>query len=341
MAVFSGNGSAGSPSFTFSSDTDTGLYRIGDNDIGLAVGSALRLRANSNGVAIGSVSAPSASYSVVTDGSVLVGNPGIAGHFVRITAAGAAQDSGVQFGDANRAIYTNTTNSDIFIKANSGGPQFTIFTADGRGKFNKTTSNSSELFDFEQGGSTKVRITNGGQLCAGATLPQNANLNVAVSRRLSGGPTTHGGYFEVAGTKPSGLTSGVTVDLATISLDASVQDVAYFKLTVIGSHQGANGGYSAAYSVREGVISGYSSVARIHYQAETTNQGGSVNAAIINVALTTNLITATNGSIVTFTAQATVTITGSAAAGESPDLAYRLELLNPRSNSNTYVSNLL
>lgn len=41
MAVFSGNGSNGSPSFTFSSDTNTGMYRVGADSIGFSTGSAV------------------------------------------------------------------------------------------------------------------------------------------------------------------------------------------------------------------------------------------------------------------------------------------------------------
>ncbi len=40
MAVFSGNGSVSAPSFTFSSDTNTGIYRVGTDDLGIACGGA-------------------------------------------------------------------------------------------------------------------------------------------------------------------------------------------------------------------------------------------------------------------------------------------------------------
>ena len=35
--VLAGNGSAGAPSFSFTSDTNTGIYRVGENVIGFAV----------------------------------------------------------------------------------------------------------------------------------------------------------------------------------------------------------------------------------------------------------------------------------------------------------------
>lgn len=38
MAVFSGNGAVGSPSFTFSSDTNTGIYRAGEDQLSVTTG---------------------------------------------------------------------------------------------------------------------------------------------------------------------------------------------------------------------------------------------------------------------------------------------------------------
>jgi hypothetical protein len=48
MAVFTGNGSAGAPSFTFSSDTDTGIYRPAAGILGFALDSNLRFAINGN-----------------------------------------------------------------------------------------------------------------------------------------------------------------------------------------------------------------------------------------------------------------------------------------------------
>lgn len=48
MAVFSGNGSAGAPSFTFSSDTDTGMYRPAADVLGFALNGSVRFAINGN-----------------------------------------------------------------------------------------------------------------------------------------------------------------------------------------------------------------------------------------------------------------------------------------------------
>lgn len=43
-----GNGSAGAPTITFASDTDTGLYRVGANSLGISAGGTARLQISSN-----------------------------------------------------------------------------------------------------------------------------------------------------------------------------------------------------------------------------------------------------------------------------------------------------
>lgn len=53
IAGLFGNGSAASPAFGFTSDTDCGMYRIGANDIGFATGGTLRWEINSNGHLLG------------------------------------------------------------------------------------------------------------------------------------------------------------------------------------------------------------------------------------------------------------------------------------------------
>jgi len=45
-----GNGSAGAPSFSFGSDTNTGLYRTGANSIGITAGGTHRVTANTGGL---------------------------------------------------------------------------------------------------------------------------------------------------------------------------------------------------------------------------------------------------------------------------------------------------
>jgi hypothetical protein len=50
MAVFTGNGSAASPSFTFSSDTNTGLYRTASDELGVSIGGTQKVNFTGTGV---------------------------------------------------------------------------------------------------------------------------------------------------------------------------------------------------------------------------------------------------------------------------------------------------
>lgn len=69
------DGSVGSPSLYFRSDTDTGLYRPGANILGVAVGGAEKLRVNSTGISTdgtilsgdGTAGAPAWSFASETD----------------------------------------------------------------------------------------------------------------------------------------------------------------------------------------------------------------------------------------------------------------------------------
>lgn len=53
MAVFSGNGSSTSPSFTFSSDTDVGMYRESEDKLAFGTGGTGRLFVNNTGCGVG------------------------------------------------------------------------------------------------------------------------------------------------------------------------------------------------------------------------------------------------------------------------------------------------
>jgi hypothetical protein len=58
------NGTVGAPAFSFQSDPDTGLYRIGANSLGLSVGGSEIVRADANGLGIGLAASPSARLHV-------------------------------------------------------------------------------------------------------------------------------------------------------------------------------------------------------------------------------------------------------------------------------------
>ena len=65
-----GNGSAGAPSVSFASDTDTGVWRIGANVLGVATGGAERLRVTNAGAQLTGLLTGTAITSSATDTTV-------------------------------------------------------------------------------------------------------------------------------------------------------------------------------------------------------------------------------------------------------------------------------
>jgi hypothetical protein len=73
-AVFFDDGSATDPSIAFASDTDTGFYRAGANDIGIATGGAVRARFSDTGLRMainGTSSLPAISFRTGSDNAGL------------------------------------------------------------------------------------------------------------------------------------------------------------------------------------------------------------------------------------------------------------------------------
>jgi len=86
-AVRSGDGLVGTPSYTFADDTDSGIYRIGANNIAVSVAGVLNTEWSTGGMGIkdGTVSAPSLFFSSDTDTGLYWGSAG----FFKATTNGA------------------------------------------------------------------------------------------------------------------------------------------------------------------------------------------------------------------------------------------------------------
>lgn len=91
--VAAGNGAVGTPSFTFGSDTDTGLYRIGANNLGIAVGGTKIVDASAAGVTVSSLlslSGPVDNYltikSTTTGYTAMSGGVASTGGGIKLTA---------------------------------------------------------------------------------------------------------------------------------------------------------------------------------------------------------------------------------------------------------------
>lgn len=90
-----GNGTAAAPSVSFTSDPDTGLYRVGANDIGIATAGTLAVDVSATAVtsalpvlnAAGTVSAPAVSFSADSDTGIYrigANNLGIAANGAKV-----------------------------------------------------------------------------------------------------------------------------------------------------------------------------------------------------------------------------------------------------------------
>ena len=175
-----------------------------------------------------------------------------------------------------------------------------------------------------------------GRLLVGtSTSAGNAKFEVVETRRLSATPNGSG-WLEL--TDSAAVTSGVLTDIATVSMTSP--NTCYFRLEVNAGHDDSNGGYSGVVSIREGIISQYASTPRVLNNAETQNLAGSVNAGVIAIAVTTDVVTGTSGVTSTLVFRATVAVSGSAAGTTTPRVSYRLSLLSNVDNTVTAASNI-
>lgn len=100
MAVFTGNGSVTAPSFTFSSDTNTGIYRVGVDDVGITCGGQATARFYSGGQVLISQEASAPFNSGGTSPGLLVS--------ALTTSGGASIDVSRFQSDASGASITIT-----------------------------------------------------------------------------------------------------------------------------------------------------------------------------------------------------------------------------------------
>lgn len=315
MAVFSGNGSVGSPSFTFSSDTDTGFYRVGDGDIGFVRNGNRFLRANANGVAIGGSTSPISGRALVVEGDLQVGTSSISGSYIFIDGAGAGSVGyGIKFDNDNTRIYGSTANSDLFLEVNNLDLA-TFYATDGRFTYNSAAT-SNPVFTISEAGSELMRLSGGGQLLVGTTAAASSECLFASEtyRALNLSTTNNRGYSERV--KIGSLTTGVTTNLLRVVIPAG-QSTIYCRLTVSASASapaGPSPGYAGAVSIREMMFSGYGGAARLIYNNELRNFKGSVNAGVIDLDIATGASVSGSAGNYTLSTTMTPTITGSGSA---------------------------
>ncbi len=116
VATF-GDGTVGAPSVAFTSDTDSGMYRIGANNIGVAVGGAKVVDVATTGVAITGTASATTSVTAGTtfDGSVSGYRMASGAHSFSYAAStdfnGGASTTGLLFtSNSSAAFLANATN---------------------------------------------------------------------------------------------------------------------------------------------------------------------------------------------------------------------------------------
>jgi len=144
-----GNGTALNPTYSFSLDTDTGMYNAGANDIGFSAGNETRLTL-SDSVSSG------ATFSDPNNAMRLLIDSGVGSSFLRIQASDGVgtSDSVIEFGDAadgdsGRLYYDHSTDNFNFYAAT----ELLVSISDGTTNFNNTNGANTLVVTGNQGGS--------------------------------------------------------------------------------------------------------------------------------------------------------------------------------------------
>lgn len=209
------NGTVGAPSHTFASDTDSGLYRIGANNIGLALGGSKVVDYASTGVTVtGTVDATTikqGTFTLVPAGTVLM-------------YAGSSLPAGYLTGDGSAV--SRSTYASLFTNIST-----TFGTGDGSTTFNLPDCTGRVLAGKE---SSATRLTSAGSGIDGATLGSTGgaqtvtlaranlpntdfmadgagSLPTATSSSVSGNPTSSAAQTSVAQYGASGGGTGTLV----------------------------------------------------------------------------------------------------------------------------------
>jgi hypothetical protein len=110
VVVYNSDGSAGSPGYSFASDTDTGIYRIGANSLGIATGGSLRATLDSVGI------------TLPTSGQIILSAEGG-------SAGGVGAHASVAVAD-NAAVATTLSTGILIVRdINNGGNALVLYDA--------------------------------------------------------------------------------------------------------------------------------------------------------------------------------------------------------------------
>jgi hypothetical protein len=234
-----GNGTAALPSITFNSDTDSGWYRIGANNIGASVAGAKVLDVSATGLGVTGTLTPSgqtlaANGTAALPSLAFASDPDSGLYWISANSLGASANGalvwttntgGVRLASGGSyAIHVGEylVSAECIIQWDSTkalafqpGGSFTAFKIDGNGHFLAGTDNT---YDIGASGATRPRnlyiagtITAGGTITGTAASSITVNSNAAVS-----------GWTVTNSNAGTAVQSRFTVASATRSVDVGV-----------------------------------------------------------------------------------------------------------------------
>jgi hypothetical protein len=187
-----GAGSAADPSLRFSTDTNTGLYSIAADTVGLSTAGAELVRFSAGGISstvktyipVGSAAAPAYSYSTDTDTGLYAPYANALGFaaggtdYARVTSAGISTTNLIVHSASPRIQFTDTsTDADARINADSGSGSIYL-----EADYNNEIASSAVGFRVD--GSDKMIINALGNVGVGTIVPE-ATVHVSGSFLVS------------------------------------------------------------------------------------------------------------------------------------------------------------
>ena len=181
---------------------------------------------------------------------------------------------------------------------------------------------AADTIAFTKGGAESMRIDSSGNAYIGTTVA-GGKFNVSGitnTTAASGTACSNNAGVKILGSN----TSGTLTTVATLTKPVTNSTMRRVVFTVTSTNDGSDAGYAVACSVREVLMSNYGGTTSILKSTELSNNIGSVNAAVISVALTT--AAALSGTSILL--QATATITGVSSAGLTASFMTKVEIIS-------------